>query len=668
MNITAKSVASKLFVAFVAASMLVMLATPAKAATAEELQAQIDALMAQIAALQGSTPAATTPAAGCTFTRALTVGSQGADVKCLQDYLTPKYFTNAGGSTGYFGPVTAAAVAAWQTANGVTPAAGYFGPVSQAKYAALMAAAPAPSTDDSDDEDSDTTTGELGNDEGSIKTVTEVSSDESSLEEGTEGGVLAFELEIEGDVEINRVDVYAEVDDSTTASDNADDYFTRAFLMVDGEEVAELDVEDFGDDTYTVVTDGTTGDQEYRLRFSGLNLVFADGDEPEFQVGFEVLGSLDSADLAADWDLELDSIRFVDGEGFTDSNDSIGIAESFDFDAEEVGSLRVSKSTDNPKSQTLEIDDKDTSDEIGVFMFEIEERNGVDVTIEDLRVTVTTGVTSDESAVVDEAILYNGSTELASKSVSNGGVVTFENIGLDIAGDETEELTVKLVFNGSEDHAEGSTVNVAFTSIVDAEDENGNDEGDMTISGSAAGETHTLRSVGIAVEVSEAETTITAEDGANNDRVTFTWELDITAFGDEDVYVNKDFADIVASQTAGDVDQVYLVTVSSGAALTAVSGTITSDADDVTADADAYGAAYLGETFYRISGGDTETFTITVVGTNQTDAKQVQSELTAIEWTTDLVDATTEDAEVAAINSYSDNLADDSETPFKSIN
>ena len=114
MNITANTVVSKLFVAFVAASMLVMLATPAKAATADAaaLQAQIDALMAQISSLQGSTAPAASSAA-CTFTRALTVGSEGADVKCLQDYLTPKYFTNVGGSTGYFGSVSVVAVVVW---------------------------------------------------------------------------------------------------------------------------------------------------------------------------------------------------------------------------------------------------------------------------------------------------------------------------------------------------------------------------------------------------------------------------------------------------------------------------------------------------------------------------------------------------------------------------
>lgn len=80
----------------------------------------------------------TTGATACTFTRSLTIGSQGADVTCLQDYLTGTgHFTFSGGSTGFFGSVTQSAVSAWQAANSVAPAVGYFGPLSQAKYTAV---------------------------------------------------------------------------------------------------------------------------------------------------------------------------------------------------------------------------------------------------------------------------------------------------------------------------------------------------------------------------------------------------------------------------------------------------------------------------------------------------------------------------------------------------
>lgn len=106
----------------------------AKAATVEELQAQIAALLQQVTALQAQLAgqggaAVATPA--CTFSRGLTVGMRGDDVKCLQTYL------NVSPQSGYFGPLTKAAVAKWQADNSVSPAAGYFGTLSQAKYKAL---------------------------------------------------------------------------------------------------------------------------------------------------------------------------------------------------------------------------------------------------------------------------------------------------------------------------------------------------------------------------------------------------------------------------------------------------------------------------------------------------------------------------------------------------
>src|SRR3990167_8291007 len=77
------------------------------AVTIAELQAQINALMAQLASLQGGS--VSTGMTSCTFTRSLTIGSTGADVTCLQNYLTGTgHFTFSGGSTGYFGPISQA--------------------------------------------------------------------------------------------------------------------------------------------------------------------------------------------------------------------------------------------------------------------------------------------------------------------------------------------------------------------------------------------------------------------------------------------------------------------------------------------------------------------------------------------------------------------------------
>jgi len=108
--------------------------SPEDAGTAAiaELLAQIAQLQTQLLALQGG---GVNTGATCEFTRDLTLDSSGADITCLQNYLiSTGHFTFSGGATGYFGPITQSAVAVWQAANGVSPAAGYFGTISQEKY------------------------------------------------------------------------------------------------------------------------------------------------------------------------------------------------------------------------------------------------------------------------------------------------------------------------------------------------------------------------------------------------------------------------------------------------------------------------------------------------------------------------------------------------------
>ena len=108
--------------------------------TAAELQATINTLLAQITALQSQLAGLQGGAAACSFTRDLTVGVKGDDVKCLQQYLV------VSPTSGYFGPLTKSAVAKWQAEKGVSPAVGYFGSISRAKYSAVAGGVVTPTT------------------------------------------------------------------------------------------------------------------------------------------------------------------------------------------------------------------------------------------------------------------------------------------------------------------------------------------------------------------------------------------------------------------------------------------------------------------------------------------------------------------------------------------
>ena len=156
-NITKKIVAS-----VVGLAMVVMMAPGlAQGATVEELQVQIDALMAQLATLQSQLAALTgAPAVtGCTITsfdRNLKQGMTGDDVKCLQiilnsDSATQVAATGAGSpgnETSYFGPLTYAAVVKFQekyaadvlTPLGLTAGTGFVGAKTLAKLNSILTA------------------------------------------------------------------------------------------------------------------------------------------------------------------------------------------------------------------------------------------------------------------------------------------------------------------------------------------------------------------------------------------------------------------------------------------------------------------------------------------------------------------------------------------------
>lgn len=139
-------IARKLGVAAIALVTILSVSLPAAAQTSDQLQAQINALLAQISALQAQLGGSSTTTTTNTynFTRDLTLGSTGEDVRALQQYLNAKGFTVAvsgagsvGNESAYFGALTQAALGKFQAANGISPTAGYFGPITRAKIASM---------------------------------------------------------------------------------------------------------------------------------------------------------------------------------------------------------------------------------------------------------------------------------------------------------------------------------------------------------------------------------------------------------------------------------------------------------------------------------------------------------------------------------------------------
>jgi hypothetical protein len=159
MSISITSKTSKLVGGLLGISMAVSFVfggavVPAQAATAEELQAQINSLLATISSLQGqlstvSGGTTATPAAGYVFSRNLKQGDTGADVMNLQKVLNMSAATQVSASgagspgmeTSTFGPATKAAVIKFQNMYasevlapvGLTTGTGFVGAATRAK-------------------------------------------------------------------------------------------------------------------------------------------------------------------------------------------------------------------------------------------------------------------------------------------------------------------------------------------------------------------------------------------------------------------------------------------------------------------------------------------------------------------------------------------------------
>lgn len=123
-------------------------AAPASALSIDELQAQIKELLAKVATLQAQLQTAVgsqMPAIDPTtitdamkpgahricsiLARNLSHGAQGDDVRGLQEFLSSEGYLSAN-ATGYFGQLTAQALAKWQESQGVS-AVGILGPMSR---------------------------------------------------------------------------------------------------------------------------------------------------------------------------------------------------------------------------------------------------------------------------------------------------------------------------------------------------------------------------------------------------------------------------------------------------------------------------------------------------------------------------------------------------------
>lgn len=584
-------------------------AAPAKAATADELQAQINALLAQIAAMNGGSSSAS-----ATFTMDLTLGSSGAEVTALQNWLIKGGYAIPAGATGYFGAQTQSALAAWQKANGVTPAAGYFGPVTRAKVNA-MAGGSTGSTGGS--------TSGLGGGEASLEDFNSKSGDDDTVDENGSGEVAVFDFDVrDGDVKIERVDLsFAAL--STNDELNPWDTFDTVTLKVNGKEVAS---EDVSDEDNWLENDSATS----TFRFSGLNTVVKEDDNAEIVVEVETQNGIDGVANGENWTVFIgtDDVRAIDGAGIDQYTGSATEDISFDIQAEGGDDeLSIRSSTDDPDATTLKVETSQTSDWYTVFVFDLEaDDQGGDIDVDQLGVNFNTSDNLVSDVVNDVKIVIDGEefTDFDwATAVAASRKATF-NVDKDftIASGERVPVEVMAKFKAVSAYTAGTTIAASTTgAIITAE---GAD--DLTATGASTGETHTLQTSGINVEAVDSgfSAVTTAGDAAGDDYGTFKVKVDITAF-EEDIFISQTAALAFTSQFENASNAAVIATSSTAdASSTTMSISTTADTDN-------------GQ--YRINEGDTEsfTFTTTIDPGNAHQGKSIRMQLLSINFGNDNV-------------------------------
>ena len=585
---------------------------PAKADTTSDLQAQLTALLAQVASLQAQL--GQSQGASVTFTRDLTIGSTGADVTALQNWLIGKGNAIPAGATGYFGAQTQAALAAWQAANGVSPAAGYFGPITRAKVNAMAGTSTGGSTG------SGSTVG-LSGGEADLTNYNLVSEEGSFSEGDTNVKVATAEFDVAGgDVNVQRADLEVQAAHSSATADVKPWKYIDSVSVWDGsKKLATVDAssQDAWDDSDTSTDFNSSGAKRYKISITGINDVVKEGDTANLTFSVNAQDTIDDANTDQSFDIRVpdNGIRAVDAAGIQqytgDDTDTVGV----DLDAAQNGNLTIKEDSSDPEAGTLVADDTNTSDNFTVFAFDVKNSDDKDTKVTDLTFDVATSAVSGSPAADITDIIRKATLTLSGKSydgdINTDGTIDFTDMEAVVGANDTEKGTLEVSLYGQSGHyasaGESILVSLAHGNVTAEGADSGDSVASGDISGTATGNQQSITvNGGITVAGNDMSTALTYNSNTPNASYgTFTLKFDVTAIGD-DVYVPKGISSTTAASTtmSGVVVSEDMGTAV-GAGTTTATLTTTADSDNTY--------------FYVVHEGDTETFTATVTINPATD-------------------------------------------------
>jgi peptidoglycan hydrolase-like protein with peptidoglycan-binding domain len=502
------------------------------------------------------------------FNRNLTIGSSGADVAALQTILVSGGYLvmPQGVAKGYFGPLTRSAVARWQAAVGISPAAGYFGPISRSRInAAVVVTPPAnpcptgytasgmnpvicmPSSTGGNgtttDPGNNNNDNQLRGGEATLSRLNMRDGENDRVKEGEAAEVAEIEFRVEnGDIRIDRIDLTF-TSDNNNQEDEPWDAITNIRLLANGREIADEDVSD--------EDDWLRDRSPYVFRFSGINHIIRQGTNPRIVVEVESANGIVSSNQIDRWTLFVDTngIRGTDAAGIQQYIGNSSEITTFEIVDASVGDeLSVRHSADNPDATVLEVSDNSRSDYYTVLSFELQ-ADERDIAIRDIPIVLETASSSVGRVINNARIEIDGKTYSRYRLSSDNGTSSVMTFDIDrqatVRSNRSATVNIMLSFNAANgsNYMSGETIQASVVGAnITARGAN-----NLNATGNATGEVHTLATEGVIV----APASITTRTiGTNSTQAAYTFNIDVKAF-ENDAYIKLAASEGTVENNAG---------------------------------------------------------------------------------------------------------------------
>lgn len=500
------------------------------------------------------------------LTMNLTIGSTGPEVVALQTFLEQRGYLSVptGVPKGYFGSLTRTAVARYQVANNIAPAAGYFGPLTRASVnTQINTGSPAqpvpgfqcpvgftPTVYNGFNVcivGTGTTTNPvnpsnpLRGDEASLENFDTRNGGETNIEEGDERAeILDFRFNVEdADVRVERVDVHFRAAGSN-AEDDPWKVFDSVTLWYKNQRVATVNTD--SRDAWS--REGRTNPDTYRVRFTGVDTIVREGERAEFTISVDVSNSVRFSNNSAErWTVFVpnEGVRVTDAAGITqnigNSNDTVMIDIGVGGQNER---LSVRNASDE-RAQTLQVERSRLSDWHTIFSFELEAEDN-DIEITNLPITLQVFGGNVYNDVFNRLeLVIDGETFSDYRVLNSNGSSTivqfeFDRDELVLENDDTVTAELRARFNSlTGNYVEGTSVLASLTStnVENIDAEGADDLRGTQLRGSADGELQTLRTQGLmvgAVNTRAPEYRQNVSTTLTDDQGVYFIEFDVTAF------------------------------------------------------------------------------------------------------------------------------------------